>query len=280
MCGVRVVRYHDYTLGWGCREARWSLKTHLAESQGVSRKGQSRGRGRIELPLLLTLSLHKRILTFDGQGRGARRTGGNRGTRGDGLAKGLRDRREGSPGMGLRGRRGDGQVLADQILHICLRCEPLLTALRSGRLNFDVVEEGQAPLMYRELGAKAKEIMLEEKGREDRAIRVLKGHHDGGGGMGEEGARGADPRRQLSHPKATVSGVVTKKGLVARFSGMHRGNLSHTSGNVIDKNLAPLDIWAGGEWGGGRQGGLDGPDNEVMGSVELGQRCLQTGEHN
>jgi hypothetical protein len=80
--------------------------------------------------------------------------------------------------VGFCGRRGDSQVLTDQVLRVCLCCQPPLTALRGSHLNCYVVEEGWAPLTYQELGAKTKEITLEEKGQEDGAVRVLEGHHD------------------------------------------------------------------------------------------------------
>jgi hypothetical protein len=153
-------------------------------------------------------------------------------------------------------------------------------ALRCSYLKCDGVKEGWAPLMYRELGAKAKEITLEEKGVEDGAIGVLKGYHDRGGGMGKEGREGANLRGELHDVKVVIGGVVTKECLVAHLVGVSWGNVSDTSGNAVDKNLVPLDIWVGGECGGGWQGGLDGPDNDVMGSLELDQQCLWAGEHN
>jgi hypothetical protein len=73
--------------------------------------------------------------------------------------------------------------------------------------------------------------------------------------------------------------VVTEERLMARLAGVGWGDLGDTSGDAVDENLAPLDVWAGGEWGGGRQGGLDGPDDEVMGGMELSQQRLRAGEH-
>jgi hypothetical protein len=124
------------------------------------------------------------------------------------------------------------------------------------------------------LGTEAKEITLEEKGREDKAVRVLKGHHDRRGGMGKEGRRGVNLGGELRDAKAAIGGIVTKKCLMACLMGVGRGNLGDTSGNAVDENFAPLDIRAGGEWGGGWQGGLDGPDDDVMGGLELDQGCL------
>ena len=43
-----------------------------------------------------------------------------------------------------------------------------------------------------------------------------------------------------------TGGVVMKKGLVADFSGVGWGIISHSSGDGIDEHFAPLDIGTGG----------------------------------
>jgi hypothetical protein len=83
----------------------------------------------------------------------------------------------------------------------------------------------------------------------------------------------------LGDAKAPIGGVVDEKGLVARFSGVSWDILGNSVGHTVDKQLAPLDIGTGGEGSGSRQGSLDGTDNEVVGGLKLGQRCLRTREH-
>jgi hypothetical protein len=129
------------------------------------------------------------------------------------------------------------------------------------------------------LGTKAEEITLEEKRGKDGAVGVLKGHYDRRGGVGKVGGRGANPGGELRDAKAVIGRVVTKERLMACLVGVGRGDLGDTSGNAVHENLAPLDVRVGGERGGGWQGGLDGPNDDVMGGLELGQGCLRAGKH-
>jgi hypothetical protein len=84
----------------------------------------------------------------------------------------------------------------------------------------------------------------------------------------------------LCDAKVAIGGIVTKERLMACLVGVGWGDLGDTSGNAVHKNLAPLDVRVGGERGGGWQGGLDGPDDDMMGGVELGQGCLWASKHN
>ena len=68
----------------------------------------------------------------------------------------------------------------------------------------------------------------------------------------------------MSDTKSVVRGVVTEKGLVARFSEMGWGIAGDSSGNHIDKQFAPLDVGMGGEGDGAWKGALDRYGSSVM----------------
>ena len=79
--------------------------------------------------------------------------------------------------------------------------------------------------------------------------------------------------------KSAVREVVTEKGLVACFSRMGRGIAGDSSGNRIDKQLAPLDVRTGGKGNGAGKGTLDRRDDDVMGSSELSRGGLRAREN-
>jgi hypothetical protein len=95
---------------------------------------------------------------------------------------------------------------------------------------------------------------------------------------GEENGS-VDPGGELGDVKALIGGVVNKKSLVARFSGVGWGNLGDAVGHAVNEHLAPLDVRMGGEGSGSRQGSLDSADYEVMGCGELGQGGLRAHEN-
>ena len=67
---------------------------------------------------------------------------------------------------------------------------------------------------------------------------------------------------------------------MAHFSGMGRGIAGDSSGNRVDKQLAPLDVRTGGKRNGARKGTLDHGDDDVMCSSELSQSGLRARENN
>ena len=83
----------------------------------------------------------------------------------------------------------------------------------------------------------------------------------------------------MGDTKSAVRGVVTEKGLVARFSGMGWGIASDSSGNCVDKQLAPLDVGTGGEGNGAGKGTLDRGDDDVMGGSELSRGGFRAREN-
>ena len=83
----------------------------------------------------------------------------------------------------------------------------------------------------------------------------------------------------MSDTKSAVRGVVTEKGLMARFLGMGRGIAGDSSGNRIDKQLAPLDVRTGGKGNGAGEGALDRGDDDVMCGSELSRGGLRAGEN-
>ena len=83
----------------------------------------------------------------------------------------------------------------------------------------------------------------------------------------------------MSDTKSAVRGVVTEKGLMARFSGMGRGIAGDSSGNRIDKQFAPLDIGTGGKGNGAWKGTLDRGDDDVMSGSELSRGGLRAREN-
>jgi hypothetical protein len=96
------------------------------------------------------------------------------------------------------------------------------------------------------LGAKAKKILLCDKGVKDGAIGVFKGHDKREEGIREEEEEMFNPGEELHDAKAAIEGIITKKGLVACFLGISQGNLGDSSGYGINEHLVPLDIRIGG----------------------------------
>jgi hypothetical protein len=120
---------------------------------------------------------------------------------------------------------------------------------------------------------------LPKQGGKNRPVWVLKGDNEGGGAIrGEEGGS-ADPGGELGDAKASIGEVVDEKGLVAHFSGVSQEDLGNSVGHTVNEQLAPLDVGMGGEGSGSQQGSLDGADNEVVGSLKLGQGSLGTRKH-
>ena len=65
---------------------------------------------------------------------------------------------------------------------------------------------------------------------------------------------------------------------MALFVGVGRRNVGDSSGDAVDKQLAPLDVRAGSQRGGLRERGLDGRCYDVMGCLELGEGSIRASE--
>ena len=66
---------------------------------------------------------------------------------------------------------------------------------------------------------------------------------------------------------------------MAHFLGMGRGIAGDSSGNRINKQLAPLDIRMRGKGDGAQKGPFNCGDDNVMGGSELGQGGLRAREN-
>jgi len=150
----------------------------------------------------------------------------------------------------------------------------------SAHLNFCRGGEGVLPFVNGELGAEPEKMPCGNKGGEGGSIRVFKGDHEGGGGVGFVVRWLLHPRGELCNPKAAVGWVVTQECLMALFTGVGWRDVSDSSGNAVNEQFAPLDVRVGHQRGALREHGLDGRCDDVMGCLEFGEGSIWASENN